>query len=180
MKKIKTLLVTFLCSVFVLTVFSCSTTVPVKVKRPAKLDMQGARTLAVLPFQPKYVDPTLSQSSMRGIFSSSNSNDKDIRDKEEICSNLTYALEETLASTEYYELQIQQGSKLLQNVELKYLQMHISTVIFQIIRSLMKFKTRNNCRVWRKRFQFTAVMLKDELYIRLLTHQQTASFQTTI
>lgn len=105
MKKIKTLLVTFLCSVFVLTVFSCSTTVPVKVKRPAKLDMQGARTLAVLPFQPKYVDPTLSQSSMRGIFSSSNSNDKDIRDKEEICSNLTYALEETLASTEYYELQ---------------------------------------------------------------------------
>ena len=33
------------------------------------------------------------------------SNDKDIRDKEEICSNLTYALEETLASTEYYELQ---------------------------------------------------------------------------
>lgn len=104
MKKSKFFL-RMLCVFCTILFFSCTTSVPVKVKRPAKLDMQGARTLAVLPFQPRYVDPTLSQSSMRGIFSSSYSNDKDSRDKEEICSNLTYALEETLASTEYYELQ---------------------------------------------------------------------------
>ncbi|MBP5451916.1 MAG: hypothetical protein J6Y16_06750 [Treponema sp.] len=105
MKRNKFLLKTVLCSIAAITFFSCTTSVPVKVRRPAKLDMQGAQTLAVLPFQTQYVDPTLSQSSMRGIFSNNYSNDKDYRDKEEICSNITYALEASLASTEYYELQ---------------------------------------------------------------------------
>ena len=105
MKKSKALFTAAFCSLLSAVILSCSTTVPVKVKRPAKLDMQGAQTLAVLPFQPRYVDVTLSQSNVRSLYSSSYSNDKDYRDKEEICSNITYALESTLASTEYYELQ---------------------------------------------------------------------------
>lgn len=105
MKKSKALFTAAFCSLLSAVILSCSTTVPVKVKRPAKLDMQGAQTLAVLPFQPRYVDVTLSQSNVRSLYSSSYSNDKDYRDKEEICSNITYALETTLASTEYYELQ---------------------------------------------------------------------------
>ena len=105
MKQNKFLLRTVLCSVAAITFFSCTTSVPVKVKRPAKLDMQGAQTLAILPFQTQYVDVTLSQSNVRSLYSSSNRNDKDYRDKEEICSNITFALESTLASTEYYELQ---------------------------------------------------------------------------
>lgn len=105
MKKSKALFTAAFCSLLSAVILSCSTTVPVKVKRPAKLDMQGAQTLAVLPFQPRYVDVTLSQSNVRSLYSSGYSNDKDYRDKEEICSNITYALESTLASTEYYELQ---------------------------------------------------------------------------
>ena len=105
MKRIKSFSLGLFASVLSFAILSCSTTVPVKVKRPSKLDMQGARTFAVLPFQPKYVDLTLDQSSFRGIFSSSSSSDKDLRDKEEICSNITYELETTLAKTEYYELQ---------------------------------------------------------------------------
>ena len=34
--------------------FSCATTVNVNLTRPAQLDLNGARTIAVLPFKPAY------------------------------------------------------------------------------------------------------------------------------
>ena len=68
MKRIKSFSLGLFASILSFAILSCSTTVPVKVKRPSKLDMQGARTFAVLPFQPKYVDLTLDQSSFRVFF----------------------------------------------------------------------------------------------------------------
>ena len=42
---------TFVCIFFVIVYTGCTTTVPVTVTRPAELDIAGARTVAVLPFQ---------------------------------------------------------------------------------------------------------------------------------
>lgn len=48
MKFLKSLLITLLFSLFI----SCATTLTVQVKRPAQLDLNGAKTIAVLPFRP--------------------------------------------------------------------------------------------------------------------------------
>ena len=48
MKFLKSLLITLFFSLFI----SCATTLTVQVKRPAQLDLNGAKTIAVLPFRP--------------------------------------------------------------------------------------------------------------------------------
>jgi len=47
MRKLCSIADIFIC----LLILSCATTVPVTVTRPARLDLQGAKTIAVLPFQ---------------------------------------------------------------------------------------------------------------------------------
>ena len=52
MRIIKSFLITLLLSLFI----SCATTVTVQVKRPAQLDLNGAKTIAVLPFRPYQIN----------------------------------------------------------------------------------------------------------------------------
>lgn len=44
----------FFCSLIIFISVSCATTVNVNLTRPAQLDLNGARTIAVLPFKPAY------------------------------------------------------------------------------------------------------------------------------
>ena len=52
MRIIKFFLITLLLCLFI----SCATTITVQVKRPAQLDLNGAKTIAVLPFRPYQIN----------------------------------------------------------------------------------------------------------------------------
>lgn len=88
----KKIILAVLSALSIFMLISCSTTVSTTVTRPAELDMHGARTIAVLPFQ-KY--------SPSG-FMSGNSKEKD---REECCEYISTELEERLANVEYYTLE---------------------------------------------------------------------------
>ncbi len=53
-KKLKAISAIIFSLITGLLFFSCATTVNVKLERPAQLDLNGARTIAVLPFKPYY------------------------------------------------------------------------------------------------------------------------------
>ena len=53
MKKTITIIKTVILSALIFLSFSCATTVNVRLTRPAQLDLNGARTIAILPFKPK-------------------------------------------------------------------------------------------------------------------------------
>ena len=52
MRIIKSFLIILLLCLFI----SCATTITVQVKRPAQLDLNGAKTIAVLPFRPYQIN----------------------------------------------------------------------------------------------------------------------------
>ncbi len=84
-----------LSAISALTVFaliSCATTVSSKVMRPAELDMHGAKTIAVLPFQ-EYAPASISTSS------------PDAKARTECVDHISTELEERLADVEYYTLE---------------------------------------------------------------------------
>ena len=89
MRKIISLALSAL-ALFVL--ISCSTTVSSTVTRPAELDMHGATTIAVLPFQE--FPPTGSSGSSA-----------DTKTREDCCDYISDELEDRLADVEYYTLE---------------------------------------------------------------------------
>lgn len=90
--KMKKIILALLSTLSIFMLISCSTTVSSTVTRPAELDMHGARTIAILPFQ---------EYSPSG-FLAGNSSEKD---RKECCDYISTELEERLADVEYYTLE---------------------------------------------------------------------------
>ena len=88
----KKIILTALSVFSLLALISCSTTVSTTFTRPAELDMHGATTIAVLPFQ-EYPPTGYSSGS------------SDSKTRKECCDFVTGELEERLADVEYYTLE---------------------------------------------------------------------------
>ena len=89
-----------------LLLFSCATTVNVNLTRPAQLDLNGARTIAVLPFKPYYYYKEYEISLVREILINSFYQIFKIRDADEqlIIDSLYSQVEHGLVNSPYIKL----------------------------------------------------------------------------
>ena len=107
MKKFFNVAFLFITMTFCLTLFSCASTVKVKLTRPAELDLKGARTIAVLPIAPynyykQYNDLSLGQEILVNLFYQIfKINDPD---EQQIIDNLYSRVEHGLLSSPYIKL----------------------------------------------------------------------------
>ena len=95
-----------LISVLVFTLASCATTVKVNLTRPAELDLNGARTIAVLPFTPSHYVRTDDMSIGKKIVISTFYQLFDIEDKDEqlAIDTLRSQIERGLLSSPYIKV----------------------------------------------------------------------------
>ncbi|MCR5187738.1 MAG: hypothetical protein K6C97_02290 [Treponema sp.] len=87
--------------------FSCATTVNVRMTRPAKLDLQGAKTISVLPFKPSSSYSSLTESDNAVLFvigTFFQIFDYNNPYEEKLLTYLKSSIEEGLASSQYIDL----------------------------------------------------------------------------
>ncbi len=86
-----------------LSMFGCATTISTVVQRPAELNMNGAKSISVLPFQ--ISDDSKSETSVNilGLFSITVDNKEKNRELSEVATELTTKLSGSIASSGYYQ-----------------------------------------------------------------------------
>ena len=104
----KKIVLSFCMSLTAALFMSCATSVAAKVMRPAELDLQGAETIAVLPFSESYRSTYYNSGRLNAlelISSKSRGSDQDSKTKQAVCDYISNALEEGLAGQSFYNLQ---------------------------------------------------------------------------
>ena len=81
---------------------ACSTTISTRVKRPAQLDLEGARSIAVVPFQEAKRDGALV--SILSILLTGSDPDKEKSETKKIADYVTDQLNSAIAEEAYFDL----------------------------------------------------------------------------
>ncbi|MCR4939381.1 MAG: hypothetical protein K5930_04640 [Treponemataceae bacterium] len=105
----KSILLLLALLLFVVALTSCATTVTVEIERPAELDLNGAKSVGMLPFQAKPSSSTggsrdsiivlMDFFGLRDLFY-----DQDDEDRQQLADLLSRKLQENLTSSQYLEL----------------------------------------------------------------------------
>lgn len=89
-------------SIFILFLSGCSTTISTRVKRPAQLDLEGARSIAVVPFQEAKRDGALV--SIISIILTGRNPDNEKSETKRIADYITDQLNSAIAEEAYFDL----------------------------------------------------------------------------
>ena len=101
MKQKILLLICTLCLMFLA---GCATSIPVNVQRPAALDLGGAESICVVPFKLQEYDDKLSLGGITINFGTIFTNTKEQKEEAEVANFLTNQLTSKLAASDYYKL----------------------------------------------------------------------------